>query len=285
MKLVSFGPRGKEKPGVIVGNRILDLQAADPALPGTMRFILARELLPLVRQLVRSEGLLAPECFVTVGSVRLGPPITDPSKIVCLGLNYVDHAAEQGKNVPEWPLLFAKAPSCLIGNNDPLPLPAEVTQLDHEVELAFVIGRRAKDVPAQRAAEYIAGYGVFMDMSARDIQFREKQWFRGKSFDGFGPFGPWLTTSDEIADPHALAISLAVDGETMQNSNTKNLHFRIDYLVEHISRSMTLEPGDIISTGTPSGVGVFATPPRFLKKGQVVKAAIESLGELEIRIE
>lgn len=285
MKLVSFGPSGKEKPGVIVGDRILDLRAADPALPESMRLILVRKLLPLVRQLAQSESTLAPGCFVNIDSVRLGPPITDPTKIVCLGLNYVDHAREQGKDVPEWPLLFAKAPSCLAGTTDPIPLPAEVTQLDHEVELAFVIGRRAKDVPIEQAYDYIAGYGVFMDMSARDVQFREKQWFRGKSFDGFGPFGPWLTTREEIADPHNLAISLTVDGETMQNSNTKNLHFRIDYLVQHISRSMTLEPGDIISTGTPSGVGVFAEPPRFLRRGQVVKAAIETLGELENIIE
>lgn len=285
MKLVSFGPRGKEKPGAVVGDRILDLQAADPALPPTVRQLLADGLLPRTAQLVTSARSLIPDCFVDLGEARLGPPIIDPSKIVCLGLNYVDHAREQGKNVPEWPLLFAKAPSCLAGHKDPIPLPPEVTKLDHEVELAFVIGTRAKNVPADRAADHVAGYGIFMDISARDVQFREKQWFRGKSFDGFGPFGPWLTTSDEIADPHNLSISLTVDGEMMQNSNTKNLHFRIDHLVEHISRSMTLEPGDIISTGTPGGVGVFADPQRFLQKGQVLKSVIESLGELENRIE
>jgi 2-keto-4-pentenoate hydratase/2-oxohepta-3-ene-1,7-dioic acid hydratase in catechol pathway len=283
MKLVSFGQPGDEKPGVIIGNRILDLREADPALPATVREILAQQLLPRVAQLAASA--LSPGCFVELDSVRLGPPITNPSKIVCLGLNYVDHASEQGKAVPEWPLLFAKAPSCLIGDKDPIPLPAEVTKLDHEVELAFVIGRRAKNVLAGDAEKYIAGYAVFMDISARDVQYREKQWFRGKSFDGFGPFGPWLATSDEVPDPHNLAISLTVDGETVQSSNTGNIHFRVDYLVHHISNSMTLEPGDIISTGTPSGVGVFATPPRFLQPGQVVRAAIESLGELENRIE
>lgn len=285
MKLVSFGTRGKERPGVVLDGRILDLRRADPALPESMRLILKRGLLPLVRQMVQSAGSFDPGCFLDAGSTRLGPPVTDPSKIICLGLNYVDHAAEQGKKVPEWPLLFAKAPSCLAGSGDPIPLPAEVTKLDHEVELAFVIGKRAKAVTADGAYDHIAGYGIFLDMSARDVQFREKQWFRGKSFDGFGPFGPWLVTRDEIADPHDLEISLAVDGTTMQKSNTRNLHFRIDYLVEHISRSMTLEPGDIISTGTPGGVGVFADPPRFLGKGQVVTAVIESLGEIENRIE
>jgi 2-keto-4-pentenoate hydratase/2-oxohepta-3-ene-1,7-dioic acid hydratase in catechol pathway len=140
-------------------------------------------------------------------------------------------------------------------------------------------------VPLHDASAYIAGYGVFMDLSARDVQFREKQWFRGKSFDGFGPFGPYLTTSDEIRDPHNLAISLEVDGTMVQNSNTGNMRFRVDYLVHYLSHSMTLEPGDIVSTGTPAGVGVFADPPRFLAKGQELRASIESLGSLENRIE
>jgi 2-keto-4-pentenoate hydratase/2-oxohepta-3-ene-1,7-dioic acid hydratase in catechol pathway len=285
MKLVSFGPRGEEKPGVVVGNRILDLRAADPSLPATLRDIIERGLLPRVAELARADGPRPAGSLVNVDGVRLGPPIVNPSKIVCLGLNYSDHAREQGKEVPERPLLFAKAPSCLCGNRDPVAIPSEVTQLDHEVELAFVIGRRAKNVPRSDAPAYIAGYGVFMDLSARDVQFREKQWFRGKSFDGFGPFGPYLTTSDEVPDPHDLAISLEVDGTMVQSSNTGNMQFRIDYLVHYLSHSMTLEPGDIVSTGTPAGVGVFADPPRFLHAGQELRASIETLGSLENRIE
>ncbi|MBI4719930.1 MAG: fumarylacetoacetate hydrolase family protein [Chitinivibrionia bacterium] len=284
MKLVSFGPSGKERPGVLMGSRILDLCAADPTLPATVRDMLERGLLPRAANLMQSAGSGPAGNFVNLDAVRLGPPIVNPSKIICLGLNYSDHAKEQGKEVPERPLLFAKAPSCLCGNRDPVAMPPEVTQLDHEVELAFVIGRRAKNVAHHDAPAYIAGYGVFMDLSARDVQFREKQWFRGKSFDGFGPFGPYLTTSDEIRDPHDLAISLEVDGVTVQSSNTGNMRFRVDYLVHYLSHSMTLEPGDIVSTGTPAGVGVFANPQRFLRPGQRLRAAIDSLGSLENRI-
>jgi 2-keto-4-pentenoate hydratase/2-oxohepta-3-ene-1,7-dioic acid hydratase in catechol pathway len=285
VKLVSFGDRGNEKPGAIVGDRVLDLGAVDPKLPPTIRRILAEDCLERVAELVKSAEDRPEDDFVELNEARQGPPIIDPSKIICLGLNYIDHALEQGKEVPERPLLFAKAPSCLIGNLDPIPMPPDVTKLDHEVELAFVIGKRAKNVSLQDAFQYIAGYAVFMDISARDVQYRDKQWFRGKSFDGFGPFGPCLTTSDDVADPHNLAISLEVDGEIMQESNTGNMHFKVDYLVHYLSHSMTLEAGDIVATGTPSGVGVFSDPPRFLKKGQTLKAAIELLGTLTNRIE
>ena len=182
--------------------------------------------------------------------------------------------------MPDWPLTFGKAPSALVGDGDPIPLPTGVTQLDHEVELAIVIGKKAKDVPLDAAPKHIAGYTVFMDISARDVQFREKQWFRAKSFDGFGPTGPSITTTSEVPDPHALAISLNVNDKTRQSGSTGDMTFQVFYLVHYLSHSMTLEPGDIIATGTPAGVGVFATPQRFLQKGDVLKATIEKLGTL-----
>lgn len=280
MRIVSFGPKGQEKPGVVHGDRVIDLTAADPAIPGTVRRILESEALDRVRRVLDKAESLPPNCFRPLSEVRLGPPVTDPSKIVCLGLNYSDHAAEQGREVPDWPLAFAKGPNALAGDGDPIQLPFGVTQLDHEVELAVVIGRRAKHVSQEDAPAHVAGYAVFMDITARDIQSREKQWFRSKSFDGFGPFGPWLTTRDDVSDPHDLGIWLEVNGRRYQSSNTGLMTFKVFYLVHYLSQSMTLEPGDIIATGTPAGVGVYAAPQRFLQKGDVIRASIDSLGAL-----
>jgi len=280
MRIVSYGPRGQEKPGVVHGDRVIDLAAADPAIPGTVRRILESDALDRVRRVLEKADSLPANCFHPLSKVRLGPPVTDPSKIVCLGLNYSDHAAEQGREAPAWPLTFAKGPNALAGDGDPIPLPSGVDQLDHEVELAVVIGRRAKLVSQEDAPAHVAGYAVFMDITARDIQSREKQWFRSKSFDGFGPFGPWLTTRADVADPHDLGIWLEVNGRRYQSSNTGLMTFKVFYLVHYLSQSLTLEPGDIIATGTPAGVGVYATPQRFLKKGDVVRASIDSLGTL-----
>jgi acylpyruvate hydrolase len=280
MKIVSYGPRGNEKPGMIYGDRVIDLIAANPAIPPTVQKILEVGALGRVEAVLNKADTLPAKCFKKLKGVRLGPPVTDPSKIICVGLNYADHAMEQGKQVPDWPLTFAKAPSALVGDGDPITLPSGVTQLDHEVELAVFIGGRAKDVPLQDAPKYIAGYSVFMDITARDVQHREKQFFRAKSFDGFGPVGPWLVTSDSVADPHDLEISLEVNGQRVQSSDTGQMTFKVFYLVHYLSHSMTLEAGDIIATGTPAGVGVFATPQRFLTKGDVLKASIDSLGTL-----
>lgn len=280
MRIVSFGPAGEERPGVLLNDEhLLDLRAADPALPPTWRLILAAGGLELVRRRVAQTRDGDPAVRERAG-VRLGPPVCDPSKIVCIGLNYADHAAEQNKPLPETPLLFAKAPSALAGDGDAILLPGIEPRVDIEAELAFVIGRRARHVRAADAMEHIAGYMCFNDVSGRRAQYDDKQWFRGKSFDTFAPCGPWMVTRDEIEDPHVLAIGSQVDDFVLQHSNTNQLVHRIPQLVEYISRSMTLFPGDVVATGTPAGVGVFRDPPRFLQAGQHVTIAIEKLGSL-----
>lgn len=284
MRLVSFGPVREERPGIVVGDEVVDLCAASPVLPSTVREILARDLLDDVRAIAQRASSLPSSARQPLGSVRLGPPIANPSKIVCLGLNYADHAIEQGKSAPDTPMMFLKGPNALGGDGDGVPYPIGVEQFDYEVELAFVMGKRACRVAQADAYGYVAGYAIFMDLTARDLQAREKQWFRAKSTDGSGPFGPWLTTRDEIPDPHALAISLAVNGETMQSSRTDRMTFTVDYLVHYISQTATLEPGDVVATGTPAGVGVYRKPPRFLARGDRLVAGIEHLGSLSCHI-
>jgi 2-keto-4-pentenoate hydratase/2-oxohepta-3-ene-1,7-dioic acid hydratase in catechol pathway len=280
MRLVSYGPVGQERPGVVVENDVVDLRRVSPSLPDTMRGILRGGRLGEVEEIARRASAVGRDARVPVDTIRLGPPIVDPSKIVCLGLNYEDHALEQGKSAPEYPMMFAKGPNALGGNGDVVPYPIGVEQFDYEVELAFVIGTRARRVARERAWEHVAGYAIFMDLTARDLQAREKQWFRAKSADGSGPFGPWLVTRDEVPDPHALAIALSLNGEAMQASRTDRMTFTIDYLVHFISQTVTLEPGDVIATGTPAGVGVYRKPPRFLKPGDRLVATIEGLGSL-----
>ena len=284
MRLVSFGPPGGERAGVLLGEAIVDLPAISPDLRGSWRSLLAGDALGRVRALVADPGSVPRDALVPASEVRLGPPVIDPGKIVCLGLNYVDHAAEQGKPLPESPLLFSKASSALAGPRDDVVIPSGISHVDYEAEMAFVIGRRGRDIPEERSGEFVAGYMAFNDVTARKLQREGGQWFRGKSVDTFAPCGPALVTCDEIADPHALDISLTLNGETRQRSNTRNLHFRIGFLVAHLSRTMTLEPGDIISTGTPGGVGVFSDPEVFLKGGDEIVTRVEGLGELRNRI-
>ena len=283
MRLVSFGPPRRERPGVVIGDDVLDLRAVTSTFPPTVRDIIAQNLLEEVHSLAQRSALS--KARTPLRSVRLGPAITNPSKIICLGLNYADHAEEQGKTAPDSPMMFLKGPNALCGDGDAVPYPLGVEQFDYEVELAFVIGKRAHRVSQIDAYQYIAGYCVFMDLTARDLQAREKQWFRAKSTDGSGPLGPWLTTRDEIPNPHALAISLAVNDQTMQSSRTDRMTFTVDYLVHYISQTATLEPGDVIATGTPAGVGVYRKPPRFLKPGDKLRASIEGIGTLTCRIE
>jgi len=284
MRLVSFGPAGEERPGVWVGEDIVDLCAVSPSMPGSVREILAQDRLEEARALAARAASMPASARIPAGSVRLGPPVVNPSKIICLGLNYADHAEEQGKPAPDYAMMFAKGPNCLCGSGDTVPYPIGVEQFDYEVELAFVIGKRARRVALEGAYAYVAGYAVFMDLTARDLQAREKQWFRAKSADGSGPFGPWLVTRDEISNPHALNISLTLNGEIMQSSRTDRMSFTVDYLVHHISQTATLEPGDIIATGTPAGVGVYRKPPRFLATGDRLTASIDGLGTLACTI-
>lgn len=277
MRLVSFGAPGREKPGLLVDDRILDVCACDPTLPGEVRAILAAQRLPDIAALLRDRA--KHRALIPVAGSRLGPPLPNPSKIVCIGLNYADHAAEQNRPLPTSPLLFAKAPSALCGSGDPILLPEGET-VDVEAELAVVIGRTAKDVTAAAADSYVAGYMCFNDVSGRSAQYADRQWFRGKSYDTFAPSGPCLVTRDEVPDPHALAITSRINDRCMQDSCTDQLVFRVPQLIEHISRCMTLLPGDIIATGTPAGVGVFRQPPVFLAPGDRISVSIEGLGTL-----
>jgi 2-keto-4-pentenoate hydratase/2-oxohepta-3-ene-1,7-dioic acid hydratase in catechol pathway len=206
-------------------------------------------------------------------------PIERPGKIVCVGLNYRDHAEEQGMELPAEPLLFAKWPNALIGPGEPIVIPPAVTKADYEAELGVVIGARAKNVSRENALEAVRGYVCANDVSARDLQFADGQWSRGKSVDTFCPVGP-LVPASEIADPHALRIRAIVSGEVLQDSTTANLIFGIDEVIAHVTKTMTLEPGDLILTGTPAGVGVFRDPQRLLRAGDEVTIEIEGIGEL-----
>ncbi|MEQ8820435.1 MAG: fumarylacetoacetate hydrolase family protein [Sumerlaeia bacterium] len=209
------------------------------------------------------------------------PPVRRPGKVLCIGLNYRDHCEEQNKPVPEFPIVFNKFATSLIGHEATIPLPLGLDdQIDYEAELAVVIGKEARAVSKRSALKHVAGYMCMNDVSARSLQAREKQWSRAKGFDGSGPCGPALVTPDEVGDPHALAITMKLNGKTMQSSNTGNLVFKVQELIAHISAVMTLEPGDIISTGTPGGVGLYRSPQRFLKIGDEVVVEIEKVGKL-----
>lgn len=205
-------------------------------------------------------------------------PVPRPGKIICIGLNYRDHAAESNMPIPEKPVMFSKFSNCVIAPGEPVVLPATSHQVDYEAELAVVIGRRAKHVPADRAYDYVLGYTAFNDVSARDFQFADGQWQRGKSCDTFAPMGQTIVTTDAIPDPHKLSIKLVLNGQTMQDSNTDQLIFGVPALIEFITQSMTLEPGDVIATGTPPGVGFARKPPVFLKPGDRMEVLIDVIG-------
>jgi 2-keto-4-pentenoate hydratase/2-oxohepta-3-ene-1,7-dioic acid hydratase in catechol pathway len=207
-------------------------------------------------------------------------PVPRPGKVICIGLNYRDHAAESNMPIPEKPVMFSKFSNCVIAPGEPVVLPSTSRQVDYEAELAVVIGRRAKHVSAESAYDYVLGYTAFNDVSARDFQFADGQWQRGKSCDTFAPMGQTIVTTDEIKDPHKLSIKLVLNGQTMQDSNTDQLIFGVPALIEFITQSITLEPGDVIATGTPSGVGFARKPPVFLKPGDRMEVLIEGMGGL-----
>lgn len=285
MKLLSFGPVGRERPGLLLDEEhILDLSTALPEKPQSMRELLQRGLLErgLLDNIPGAEQACTEHCRPFAES-RLGAPVPDPSKILCIGLNYRDHAEEQNKPLPEKPLVFSKPQSAVIarGENIVLPDPAFETFTDSEAELAIVIGRRASRVSEEMAYEHVAGYTVINDVSGRDTQKAEKQWTRAKGFDTFAPMGPWIVTRDEIPDPHSLDVVCRVNGEVRQQSNTRNLIFTVPFLVSYLSQTMTLLPGDVIATGTPGGVGIFRDPPVRLEAGDLVTVKVSGIGVLE----
>jgi 2-keto-4-pentenoate hydratase/2-oxohepta-3-ene-1,7-dioic acid hydratase in catechol pathway len=274
MKLIRFGEAGKEKPGIVTQEgKWLDCSAFGE--DWSEEFLGQDGLSRLAKWLESNQANLP----LIGDNYRLGSPIKRPSKIVCVGLNYTKHALESGMAVPEVPILFMKATSSLCGPFDDILIPRNSTKTDWEVELAVIIGKKATYVGKEEAMDYVAGYALHNDVSERDFQLNHGgQWVKGKSADNFAPLGPYLVTKDEIKDPHKLRLWLKVNGETMQDSNTSDLVFDVPTLVSYISQYMTLLPGDIISTGTPSGVGLGLKPPRYLKAGDVVELGIDGLG-------
>lgn len=274
MKLIRFGAINEEKPGVLLADGTkIDVSAFgqdyDEAFFGSTG----------INKLQAWLGANQNNCPVIGDDVRVGPPLSRPSKIVCVGLNYAKHAAESGMDIPEEPVLFFKASSAIVGPFDPIVIPKGSEKTDWEVELAVVIGQKASYVSEADALNHIAGYVLHNDLSERAYQLeRSGQWVKGKSCDSFAPIGPFIATPDEIGDPNNLNLWLKLNGEEMQNSSTSDFIFNIQHVVSYISQFMTLLPGDIISTGTPFGVGLGLTPPRYLQDGDVVELGIEGLG-------
>jgi 2-keto-4-pentenoate hydratase/2-oxohepta-3-ene-1,7-dioic acid hydratase in catechol pathway len=271
MKLLRFGPPGTEKPGILGHDGVIrDLSDIIPDISGD----------------VLSDGSLARIGSANLGvlpavdaGVRLGPCVAGTGKFICIGLNYADHAAESGMQVPPEPVIFMKATSAICGPNDPIVIPRGSEKTDWEVELAVIIGKKAKYVSEADAMDYVAGYAVTNDVSERAFQIeRSGQWTKGKSCDNFGQIGPWLVTRDEVADPQNLDMWLKVNGATMQNGSSRTMVYGVGFLVSYLSQFMSLHPGDVISTGTPPGVGLGQKPPRYLKAGDVVELGIAGLG-------
>ena len=272
MKLLRFGPINQEKPGLLDDQgHIRDLsELIHDLTPDT----LTQESLNQIAEYDPSRLPLVDH------STRIGPCVKNVGKVLAIGLNYIDHATETGKSIPVEPLVFSKAVNCLSGPNDPLILPKDSECTDYEIELAVIIGSRAKYVDKKEALNYVAGFAVMNDYSEREFQIeRGGQWIKGKSFDGFGPLGPWLVTKDEIPDPQNLNLWCKVNGKKRQESNTCNMVFDVSTIISNISIYMTLLPGDVITTGTPSGVGLGHKPPIYLKAGDIVELGIESLGQ------
>jgi len=271
MKFVRYGEAGQEKPGVLdAEGRLRDLSHVVPELAG--------EVLTRLGDLPVDGPLVA-------GSPRLGPPVAGVGKMVCIGLNYSDHAAEAKMTPPEEPMIFMKATSAISGPNDPIELPRGSVSTDWEVELGVVIGAPAKYITADQVMDHVAGFVAINDVSERDFQIRRsRQFTKGKSCDCFAPLGPWLVTPDEIADPQALDLSLSVNGVVMQDGNTRDMVFGIAEAIAHLSQFMSFQPGDIIATGTPAGVGMGKTPPRYLREGDEVVLEVAGLGQQRMAV-
>lgn len=277
MRLLRYGPKGSERPGLLDHDNVIrDLSAKLPEItPDTLT----------AEALKRLSALDTSSLPAVDGNPRLGPPLTGIGKFLAIGLNYSDHAAESGMAAPSEPIIFMKATTCIQGPNDDIMLPKDSVKTDWEVELGVVMGRRCRYVPEADALAHVAGYLVVNDVSEREYQLeRGGTWDKGKGCDTFGPIGPWLVTADEIGDPQDLDMSLEVNGKRMQTGNTRTMIFGVAALVSYCSRFMTLEPGDIITTGTPPGVGMGMKPPTYLKAGDEVKLGIAKLGVQSQRV-
>ena len=274
MRFVTFEKDGLAQPGVSIDGRITSIAGAgfDSVIA-----VIAGGAAALDR--VRDYLKTAPPSE-DAAAIRLLAPIPKPPKIICIGLNYRDHAAESNMAIPEVPTVFAKFPTAVTGPGHPVVLPRNSVKPDYEAEFVVVIGKGGRHIPEEQWQDHVFGYTMMNDVSARDFQMATSQWMMGKTFDTFAPFGPTVVTADEVPDPHALAISLTLSGQTMQSSSTANLIFRIPRLIAHLSSVFTLEPGDIIATGTPAGVGFARKPPRWLKPGDEMIVRVEGLGEL-----
>jgi 2-keto-4-pentenoate hydratase/2-oxohepta-3-ene-1,7-dioic acid hydratase in catechol pathway len=278
MKFVTFRRTGRSpEAGVLAEDRVISLAGAGFA-----------DIISLAAS--GPEGLARAgswthnppaDAVIARGAVMLMAPVPRPPKLICVGLNYRDHAVESKMQIPSVPTIFNKFPTAVIGPEDRILLPRVSTRPDYEAEFAFVIGKGGRDIPAEQWKDHVFGYTIVNDVSARDYQMATTQWLMGKTFDTFAPMGPWIVSADEIPDPHALDISLSICGETLQSSNTRELIFKIPELIAHLSSVFTLEPGDVVATGTPAGVGFARNPPRYLKPGDEIVIRIESIGELK----
>jgi len=272
MKLLRYGPVGQERPGMLdAGGTIRDLSGVIPDLAGAA-------LSP--EGLARLAAIDPATLPAVEGQPRLGPPVSGMTNFVCIGLNYADHAAETGAAIPKEPIVFLKSLGALCGPNDDVIIPRGSVKTDWEVELAIIIGSTARYVPESEAMAHVAGYAVCNDVSEREWQIeRGGSWDKGKGCDTFGPLGPWLVTKDEVPDPQDLSMVLDIDGVRMQDGSTRTMIFGVQHIVSYVSHFITLHPGDVISTGTPPGVGLGKKPPMFLKAGQTIRLSIQGLGE------
>ncbi|WP_134698609.1 fumarylacetoacetate hydrolase family protein [Ammoniphilus sp. YIM 78166] len=307
MKLVTFQINGFSRIGYLNDNQVIDLNYAYQALlesqgqirvkqiaeayipPSMVEFLqgceqsmsLAKEAIAFVQN---HAGTFPYPVLHSAADVRMEAPVQNPGKMICVGHNYREHILEMGRDLPPYPVVFAKFANTIIGPEDDIPFYPVSEQLDYEAEFAFVVGKRARNVTADQALDYVAGYTIVNDVTYRDIQRRTIQWLQGKTVEGSAPMGPWLVTGDEIGNPAGLEVVLTVNGEERQRSNTENLVFTVPYLVEFLSGLMTLEPGDVILTGTPGGVGVARDPQVFLKDGDVVRIEIDRIGVLQNQV-
>jgi 2-keto-4-pentenoate hydratase/2-oxohepta-3-ene-1,7-dioic acid hydratase in catechol pathway len=279
MRLATLSTPTGPRPAALVGDRYVDLVAADPRLPASVRQIISD---PALLGCAREAAAKPQAASVPAAAAKLLAPIPDPQKIVCVGLNYRDHAAESGMAIPREPVLFSKFPSALIGHGEAIVVPQVSSKTDYEAELVIVIGKAGRRISEAAAMDHVAGYSVGHDVSARDWQLEKdgKQWMVGKTFDTFAPVGPTLVTKDEVPNPHKLGIRLRLNGKTMQESNTEQMIFSVAQVVAYLSVVFTLEPGDLVFTGTPPGIGHALKPPVYLKPGDVTEVEIDDLGTL-----